>query len=114
MGSTVESTTVAHGPAVPMPLAGSLLAGTRARLIAGTAIVLLVSGGIIATRATSTPAAPPLRTAAVARGAVTQTVQVSGSVNPATQTRLAFKVAGRLAQTMVTVGQTVAAGQTLA
>ncbi|MDE3193593.1 MAG: efflux RND transporter periplasmic adaptor subunit [Chloroflexota bacterium] len=112
MGS-VDSTSVVRG-GVPMPLAGSILAGTRARLIAGAAVILVVSGGIVATRANNAPAAAPVRTAAVTRGTVTQTVQVSGSINPATQTRLSFKVSGPLAQTLVSVGQMVAAGQALA
>ncbi len=113
MGS-IDSSTVARGGSVPIPLAGSVLAGTRARLIAGAAVILVVSGAIVATRANSAPAAAPVRTAPVARGTVTQTVQVSGSINPATQTRLSFKVSGILAQTLVTVGQMVTAGQPLA
>ncbi|MDE3101711.1 MAG: efflux RND transporter periplasmic adaptor subunit [Chloroflexota bacterium] len=113
MGS-VDSTTVARGGGVPMPLAGSVLAGTRARIIAGIAVIVLVSGGIVATRVTATPAAAPVRTAAVTRGTVTQTVQVSGSINPATETRLSFDVSGKLAQTLVSLGQTVTAGQPLA
>ncbi len=113
MGSA-DSTSVARGATVPVPLTGSVLAGTRARLVAGAAVILLVTGGIVASRATSAPPAAPLRTAAVARGTVTQTVQISGSVSPTAQTRIGFKAGGRLAQTLVVVGQTVAAGQTLA
>lgn len=99
---------------MPIPLAGSILAGTRSRLIAGAAVVLVVSGAIVATRANSAPTAAPIRTAPVTRGAVTQVVQVSGSINPATETRLSFQVSGLLAQTLVSVGQNVTAGQSLA
>ena len=54
------------------------------------------------------------RTATVTRGGVTQTVSVSGSVNASGQARLSFKTGGRLANIMVSVGQTVSAGQALA
>ena len=60
------------------------------------------------------PAAPELRTAVVARGGVTQTVAVSGSVNATGQVRLNFKTGGRLAELYVAPGQQVTAGQPLA
>ncbi|HYK99298.1 MAG TPA: biotin/lipoyl-binding protein [Candidatus Acidoferrales bacterium] len=61
----------------------------------------------------ATPSVAP-RTATVTRGSVTQTVSVSGSVNASGQARLAFKTGGRLTNVMVSVGQSVVAGQALA
>ena len=54
------------------------------------------------------------RTATVSKGSVTQTVSVSGSVTASGQAKLAFKTAGRLANIMVSVGQSVSSGQALA
>lgn len=116
--ATTESTRVVRGPAVNVarnvPRAGAIFGGTQAKLIAGAAVLVIVAGAVIAARASSTPAAPPIRTAPATKGTVTQVVQVSGSVNPATQTRLNFKTSGRLAQVLVAVGQQVTAGQPLA
>jgi RND family efflux transporter MFP subunit len=113
MGS-IESTRVARAPGMSLPGTGAIMGGTRAKVLAGAAVVLIVAGGLVASRVNSPPAAAPIRTAPVTRGTVTQVVQVSGSVNPATQTRLNFKTPGRLAQVLVAVGQQVAAGQALA
>ena len=83
----------------------------RARLRVVPAMIVAV---LIASACSAAPAAPELRTAAVARGGVTQTVAVSGSVNAAGQVRLNFKSAGRLAEIYVAPGQQVTIGQPLA
>lgn len=85
------------------------MSGTRHRFATATIAAILVAGAC-----NSAPAAPELRTALVARGAVTQTVSVSGSVNASGQVRLNFKTAGRLAEIYVTAGQQVTPGQPLA
>jgi len=82
---------------------------SRLRVVPATIVAVLV-----ASACSSAPAAPELRTAAVARGGVTQTVAVSGSVNAAGQVRLNFKSAGRLAEIYVAPGQQVTLGQPLA
>lgn len=84
---------------------------SRIRLrIAAAATAALVG----ASACGAAPAAPELRTAVVARGGVTQTVAVSGSVNATGQVRLNFKTGGRLAELYVAPGQQVTAGQPLA
>ena len=82
---------------------------SRLRVVPATIVAVLV-----ASACSAAPAAPELRTALVARGGVTQTVTVSGSVNAASEVRLNFKSAGRLAEIYVAPGQQVTAGQTLA
>lgn len=82
---------------------------SRLRVVPATIVAVLVAGACSAA-----PAAPELRTAVVARGGVTQTVAVSGSVNAAGQVRLNFKSAGRLAEIYVAPGQQVTPGQPLA
>lgn len=81
-----------------------------AALVAGLAVV----GAVGYARLTAAPAKPEVRTAAVQRANLTQTVAVSGAINPSAQVRLNFKSAGRLAEVFVTVGQEVAAGDRLA
>jgi len=95
-------------------IGGGLLSSGLVRAIGILFAGLLVVGGVVVQRASSTPPKAELRTAQVTRGAVTQTVAVSGSVNPANTWRLNFKTAGRLAEILVGVGQQVAVGQTLA
>lgn len=84
------------------------------RSIVFRASAVLLAAGIAGGACASSPAQPEPRTATVSRGGITQTVAVSGSVNAAAQTRLAFKTAGRIAEIEVTAGQTVAVGQALA
>jgi macrolide-specific efflux system membrane fusion protein len=81
-------------------------------------VVLLVAAivgtaAVVARGNTGTPKAET-RTATVARGNVTQTVTVSGSISAQGQARLAFKSGGKIAQIYVTSGQTVTLGQPLA
>lgn len=84
------------------------------RALIGAIVAMVVAVPIVLGRVTATPASTEYRTAAVARGAVTQTVSVSGSVNAAGVVRLNFKSAGRLAEVLVKVGDQVTSGQPLA
>lgn len=84
------------------------------RALIGAIVAMVVAVPIVLGRVTATPASTEYRTATVARGAITQTVSVSGSVNAAGTVRLNFKSAGRLAEVLVKVGDTVTPGQGLA
>jgi len=84
------------------------------RAIVGVAAIAVVGATVIAPRFTTVTPAAALRTATVARGNVTQTVTVSGSVNPAATAKLSFGVAGRLLETLVRVGDVVKKDQALA
>ncbi len=88
----------------------------RSRLgLAVAAAVVIGSVGIFgASRLFAAPPRAELRTQPVQRSNVTQTVAVSGAVNPSSLVRLSFKSAGRLAALLVTVGQNVNAGDVLA
>jgi RND family efflux transporter MFP subunit len=82
------------------------------------AVVVLVgalgSGGVVYVRGSTTAPKAELRTATVARGSVSQTVSVSGSISALGQARLAFKSGGKIAQIYVASGQAVTVGQPLA
>jgi HlyD family secretion protein len=78
-----------------------------------SAIVVAVAG-LFAAACGNTPAAAETRTAQVSRGAVTQTVAVSGSVSSAGTVKLNPATNAKVAQLFVTVGQQVTAGQPLA
>ncbi|TMC29277.1 MAG: HlyD family efflux transporter periplasmic adaptor subunit [Chloroflexi bacterium] len=83
--------------------------------IAALALAGVVAGGVIFVARAQQPAAKPeLRTTAVTKGNVTQTVSVSGSVAAQGQAKLAFKTGGRISEIYVGVGQAVTAGQSLA
>ncbi len=82
--------------------------------IALALLITAIGGGALVARSNSAPPKAEVRTAAVTRGNVTQTVTISGSVNALGQARLAFKIGGRLAQIYVGVGQSVTPGQPLA
>src|SRR5438309_10699837 len=97
-----------------MRLVQGALATWPGRIFAVALAALVVGGAIVASRINAAPAKADFRTATVARGAVTQAVAVSGSVNTAGTVKLNFKTTGRLAEVYVTVGQSVAAGQALA
>ena len=84
------------------------------RLVAVALVGVLAGGIVVASRVNGQPAKTDIRTQAVTRGAVTQTVAVSGSINPSTQVKLAFKTQGKIAAVYVSVGQQVAAGQAIA
>ncbi len=83
--------------------------------IAVLVLVAASAGGVaMVARANGAAPKPELRTTTVARGSVTQTVTVSGSVSASGQARLAFKTGGKLAEVYVSVGQSVTRGQPLA
>ena len=83
--------------------------------IAALALAGVAAGGVILVARAQQPAAKPeLRTTAVTKGNVTQTVSVSGSVAAQGQAKLAFKTGGRISEIYVGVGQAVTAGQSLA
>ena len=84
------------------------------RLVAVALVVAVGGGALLASRANSQPPKQELRTQAVTKGSVTQSVAVSGSVAAAGQTKLAFKTNGRVSALYVAVGQQVTAGQALA
>jgi HlyD family secretion protein len=80
---------------------------SRTRLAGG-----LLLAGLLATACTSTDAPAP--TVVVDRGEVTQAVSASGSLVSITQQNLGFADGGQVAELLVKVGDTVAAGQPLA
>lgn len=84
------------------------------RIVALVVAATVIGGATIIARGNGGPAKPELRTTTVARGSVTQTVSVSGSVNAFGQARLSFKTGGKLEKVYVVTGQTVTAGQPLA
>ncbi|MEZ4861046.1 MAG: efflux RND transporter periplasmic adaptor subunit [Caldilineaceae bacterium] len=65
-------------------------------------------------RAQAEAAAPSYETTTVTRGAIASTVNATGNIEPAAQLSLAFGTAGRVAEVLVTTGQTVEANQPLA
>jgi HlyD family secretion protein len=71
-------------------------------------------GGVLYVRGNSAAPKAELRTATVTRGSVSQTVTVSGSINPSGQVRLTFRSTGRLSDIYVAVGQQISVGQPLA
>lgn len=75
--------------------------------------VALVAG-VLAAACAGTPASPEVRTTQVSRGAVTETVAVSGSVSSSVTVRLNPVTAGTVKQLFVSAGQLVTAGQPLA
>jgi HlyD family secretion protein len=92
----------------------SLLGTWAGRAIAGVGVVAIVGSVVIAPRLGSGTPAAQIRTAAVARGSITQSVAISGAVDASAQVRLSFGAAGRLTELLVGVGQRVVAGQPLA
>lgn len=77
-------------------------------------VISAVGAGLLAAACGAAPAATETRTAQVARGSVTQTVAVSGSVSSAGTVKLNPATNGKVAQLLVGVGQQVTAGQPLA
>src|SRR5574341_767383 len=84
------------------------------RAIAGLIVIAVVGATVVAPRLTQATPQAALKTATVARGNVTQTVTVSGSVNASAQVKAAFKPTGRIAEIFVKVGDAVTPGQPLA
>ncbi len=80
----------------------------------GAVVTVVVGAPILVGRITAAPVAAETRTAPVARASVTQSVAVSGSVNPGGTARVNFQTSGRVAEIVVKVGDRVTAGQVLA
>ena len=77
-------------------------------------LVAMSLAGLLAAACGAAPPAAETRTAQVSRGAVTQTVAVSGSVSSAGTVKLNPATNGKVARLFVAVGQQVTAGQPLA
>jgi multidrug efflux pump subunit AcrA (membrane-fusion protein) len=84
------------------------------RVFAIALIGVMAGGAVFVSRANAPVAKTELRTQAVTKGSVIQSVAVSGSVAASNQTKLTFKSAGKVAAVYVSVGQQVTAGQPLA
>ncbi len=84
------------------------------RIFAIALIGLMAGGAVFVSRANAPAAKTELRTQAVTKGSVIQSVAVSGSVAASNQTKMSFKTAGKIAALYVSVGQQVTAGQPLA
>jgi HlyD family secretion protein len=84
------------------------------RIFAVALLGLMAGGAVFISRANAPAATTELRTQAVTRGSVIQSVAVSGSVAASNQTKMSFKTAGKIAALYVSVGQQVTAGQPLA
>src|SRR6266550_1889384 len=78
------------------------------------AVGLMAGGAVFVSRANAPAAKSELRTQAVTKGSVIQSVAVSGSVAASNQTKMSFKTAGKIAALYVSVGQQVTPGQALA
>src|SRR5664280_145079 len=91
---------------------------TRRWIVAVIAAVLLVAGSATAWAVAHRdgPTATTATTSLVAAALTTeqQTVQASGTIQPATQSTLSFQVAGTVTSVAAVVGQKVSAGQVLA
>jgi HlyD family secretion protein len=84
------------------------------RIFAVALVGLMAGGAVFVSRANAPAAKAEIRTQAVTKGSVIQSVAVSGSVAAVNQTKMSFKTAGKVAAIYVSVGQPVTAGQPLA
>jgi HlyD family secretion protein len=84
------------------------------RVFAVALVGLVAGGAVFVSRANAPAAKTELRTQAVTKGSVIQSIAVSGSVAAMNQTKLSFRTAGKIAAVYVSVGQQVTAGQPLA
>lgn len=84
------------------------------RLFAIVLVALVAGGAVFVSRANTPAAKTEIRTQAVTKGSVIQSVAVSGSVAAMNQTKMSFKTSGKIAALYVSVGQQVTAGQPLA
>src|SRR5437879_12557740 len=84
------------------------------RIFAVALVGMMAGGAVFVSRANAPAAKTELRTQAVTKGSVIQSVAVSGSVAAMNQTKMTFKSAGKISDIYVSVGQQVTAGQPLA
>ena len=91
-----------------------LLATWPGRIGALVLVGAIAGGAAFVARGNTAAPGTAVRTATVARGSVSQTVSVSGSISALGQARLAFKSGGKVAQVYVSTGQAVTLGQPLA
>ncbi|MBM4409260.1 MAG: biotin/lipoyl-binding protein [Chloroflexi bacterium] len=77
-------------------------------------LVAVIGGQQWVSRATAAPPPPAMRTSPVTMGSVTQTVPISGSINPSAAYRLSFRTAGKVTEVLVVVGDQVVKDQPLA
>ena len=84
------------------------------RVFALALVGLMAGGAVFVSRANAPAAKTELRTQAVTKGSVIQSVAVSGSVAASNQTKMSFRTTGKIAALYVSVGQQVTAGQPLA
>lgn len=86
----------------------------RGGMVVGAIAVVILAGGGATAWAFSSGGTTPYVTAAVTTGQATQTLQETGTIEPATEAAVAFQVGGQVSAVSATVGQKVAAGQVLA
>ena len=97
-----------------MAVMRSLISTWTGKAIVGVIAIAAVGGLVVAPRLTASAPPPAVRTATVARGNVTQTVAVSGSLNAFAVYKMSFKVSGaKLADVPAKVGQAVSIGTVL-
>src|SRR5438034_11343399 len=84
------------------------------RIFAVALVGIMAGGAVFVSRANAPAAKTELRTQAVTKGSVIQSVAVSGSVDAMNYTKMRFKTSGKIAGVYVSVGQQVTAGQPLA
>src|SRR5437867_6964210 len=84
------------------------------RIFAVALVGIMAGGAVFVSRANAPAAKTELRTQAVTKGSVIQSVAVSGSVAAMNQTKMTFKSTGKISNIYVSVGQQVTAGQPLA
>ena len=94
-------------------------AGNLRRVLTYLIIAVVLFGGGYATRTytsktRSATVSLSTRVLTVTSSNATQSISASGTIEPATQENVNFSVAGTVSQVMVTAGETVQAGQTLA
>ncbi len=95
-----------------MSALGAILGTWKGRIV--LVALVAIAAGAVAYRTVGAPAVPEYRTQPVTRGTVTSAVLVPGSIDPFALVKLSFKTGGRLAESLVTIGQRVAPGQPLA
>jgi HlyD family secretion protein len=84
------------------------------RVFAVALVGLMAGGAVFVSRANAPAAKTELRTQAVTKGSVIQSVAVAGSVAAMSQTKMTFRTSGKISDIYVSVGQQVTAGQPLA